>query len=209
MNDSVSLQTLQRMPLYLNYLRSAAAAGRENISAKAIADALSLGEIQVRKDLASVSDGGRPKVGYNRQALIRDVEAFLGYSDAKQAVLVGAGKLGRALMGYGGFQQYGLSIVAAFDSDPGAQGMDESGLQVYPLEQLPEVCGRLHIRIGIVTVPAPAAQEVCDRLVAGGVLAILNFAPAHLSVPDGVLVESENLAASLAQLSRHLRDRMS
>lgn len=205
MEKNVSMQTLQRMPLYLNYLRTLSDRDA-NISAKAIADALSLGEIQVRKDLAAASDGGRPKVGYAVDALIADIERFLGYCDVNDAVLVGAGRLGRALMGYEGFKQYGLNIVAAFDADPAAAGTDASGKQVFLMERLPDLCRRLGVHIGIVTVPAAAAQTVCDLLVKSGVLAIWNFAPTHLSAPEHILIRSENMAASLAILSKHLKD---
>lgn len=208
MNETVSLQTLQRMPLYLNFLRAAPESLRENVSAKMIADALGLGEIQVRKDLAAVSDGGRPKIGYSTRALIGDIETFLGCNDVNAAVLVGAGKLGRALLGYEGFRQYGLNIVSAFDADPFALGVDESGKQVLSVDKLPDLCRRMHVHIGIITVPADKAQDVCNLLVESGVTAIWNFAPAHLTAPENILIKSENMAASLAQLSRHLKDVM-
>ncbi len=205
MNEPVSPRTLQRMPVYLHYLQSLPET-EGYTSAKAIAEALGLTEIQVRKDLAAVSGRGKPKVGYEVAALLRDVETFLGCDEANHAVLVGAGKLGRALMGYDGFRRYGLHIVAAFDGDPAALGMDASGKPVLPMEELGAFCARRRIRIGVITVPAAAAQGVCDRLTESGVLAIWNFAPAHLSAPDSVLIRSENMAASLAILSRHLRE---
>ena len=204
---SVSMQTLSRMPVYLNYLRTLPEPGAY-ISAKAIADALSLGEIQVRKDLSAASDGGKPKLGYAVSGLIRDIEKFLGCGDVNDAVLVGAGRLGRALMGYSGFERYGMNIVAAFDDDPGAVGMDASGKQVFPMEKLSDLCRRMNVRIGIITVPADSAQAVCDRLVESGVLAVWNFAPTHLNAPEHILIRSENMAASLAVLSKHLKDGM-
>lgn len=200
---SVSLQTLQRLPLYLEYLKSHADA--QNISARALADALSLGEIQVRKDLASVCDSGRPKTGFDRAALVADIEAFLGVEDVNDAILVGAGRLGQALMGYEGFRRYGLSIVAAFDSDARAQG-EHNGRPVFPMEKLPGLVNRLGVRIGVITTPAANAQQVCDLMTANGILAIWNFAPTRLKAPDGVLIQNENMAASLALLRRHLQD---
>ena len=113
--QTVSAQTLRRLPAYLNYLKKVYTEGRKNISAKAIAEALGLGEIQVRKDIASASSGGRPKVGYSVKELILELEEYLGYNDANDAVLVGAGKLGSALMSYQGFKEYGLNIVAGID----------------------------------------------------------------------------------------------
>lgn len=202
MPKAISVQALQRLPLYLQYLKTLPDAA--NISARALGAVLGFGEIQVRKDLASVSDGGRPKVGYVVGELRHDIACALGYDNVNDAVLVGAGRLGRALMSYEGFSDYGLNIVAAFDADPAACGRDESGKQVFPLEKLPDLCRRMKIEIGIVTVPAPAAQSVCELLCRSGIRAVWNFAPAHVSVPQGVLLKNENMAASLAVLSQHL-----
>ena len=204
MEKVISVQTLQRMPTYLNYLNALPDDAGPYVSAKSIAEALGLGEIQVRKDLASVSDGGKPKLGYRVTELRRDIALFLGYDNVKDAVLVGAGRLGKALLSYVGFQNYGLNIVAAFDASLSAPITDVSGKQILPMGDMKALCEREKIRIGIITVPAPAAQEVCDRLVDCGVLAIWNFAPSHLTVPKGVMVRSENMAASLALLSKHL-----
>ena len=208
MDKTVSLHTLQRMPQYLSYLISLPDKDDGYISAKAIGEALSLGEIQVRKDLAAVSDGGKPKVGYRICDLIGDMESFLGYDDVNDAVLVGAGKLGRALMGYRGFEKYGLNIVAAFDTNPSTLGKDESGKPVFPMEKLGSLCRRMNVRIGIITVPAEVAQQVCDSLVDSGILAIWNFSPTHLTAPEHILIKSENMAASLAMLSKHLKNAM-
>lgn len=176
------------------------------MSAKTIATALSLGEIQVRKDLAAVSDKGRPKIGYDTSELISDIEDRLGCTNSNDAVLIGAGKLGRALLSYKGFAEYGLNIVSAFDSDKSRCGTDENGKTVLPMEKLTDFCKRLNIRIGIITVPGSCAQEICDKLVSCGIKAIWNFAPVHLNAPEGVLVKNENMAASLALLSRHLME---
>ena len=205
--QTVSRQTLSRLPQYLSYLESLPETVR-SISATGIAAALNLNQVQVRKDLASVSSSGKPKVGYMRRDLIREIKAFLGYDIADEAVIVGAGKLGRALMGYVGFKDYGLNILAAFDADEGMIGEDESGHQVLPIEVLKETCLRLGVRIGIITVPAHAAQAVCDQLIDAGVLAIWNFAPVRLVVPEGILVQNENMASSLAILSNHLAEKM-
>lgn len=199
----ISKSVLKRLPVYLAYLKSQTD-GAANISATALATALSLGEVQVRKDLALVSDGGRPKIGYNKLSLIEDIEQFLGYDNTNDAVLIGAGGLGGALMGYTGFAEYGLNIVAAFDVNPAMQGKQKSGKPIYPLEQLKQFCKDNKILMGIITVPAEFAQGVCNTLIEYGILAIWNFAPTHLDVPDGILVQNENMATSLAVLSKHL-----
>lgn len=204
MADTVSKSVLKRLPVYLTYLRSLDNDAPENISATMLASALNMGEVQVRKDLALVSDGGRPKVGYRRVALTEDIERFLGYDNTNDAVLIGAGKLGCALLGYTGFSEYGLNIVAAFDADDTRVGKTENGKPILPLSALEALCKRQKILIGIITVPAEHAQSVCDLLIANGIKAIWNFAPKHLEVGAGILVQNENMATSLAVLSKHL-----
>ena len=208
MEKEISRATLKRLPTYLSYLKALPEDASANISATALAAGLHMGEVQVRKDLALVSDGGRPKIGYNREHLIADIENFLGYGNSNDAVLIGAGKLGRALLGYGGFAEYGLNIVAAFDANDTLIGTTNGGKPIMHLSRLGEVCQRYKIKIGIITVPAEYAQGVCDLLIENGILAIWNFAPKHLNVPDGILVQNENMAASLALLCKHLNERM-
>ena len=199
----ISKSVLKRLPGYLSYLKGMPENAATHISATALANALGMGEVQVRKDLAMVSDGGRPKIGYLREALIDDIEQFLGYDNTTDAVIIGAGKLGRALLDYKGFQEYGLNILAAFDSNPMAE--NEAGKPVYPVEQLETYCRKHKILMGIITVPGECAQEVADRLVSCGIKAIWTFAPTRLEVPPQILVQYENMATSLAVLSMHLQ----
>lgn len=208
MEKTVSRQTLQRLPIYLNYLKSLPGDCGEYISATAIADGLGLNDVQVRKDLAQISSGGRPKVGYNISALTLDIENYLGCGEENRAVLVGVGNLGRALVSYGGFAKYGLDIVAVFDADPRIVGESVNGKPVMGMDSLKAFCEKNSIRLGIISVPEQAAQTVCDSLIDGGVIGIWNFAPAHLSVPDSVLVQNENMASSLAVLSKHLSKKL-
>ena len=206
--QSISTQTLHRIPLYLNYLRSLPKDGAENISATAIAEALGLNDVQVRKDLAQVSSGGRPKIGYITKRLIADIEEFMGYNDTRSAIVAGAGNLGRALFSYGGFSEYGLELVAAFDVDEALIGTSIAGKPVLSFDKMKDLCQRMNIRIGIITVPSEAAQQVCDQMVESGILAIWNFASVHLSVPEDVLVRYENIACSLAVLAKRLNDKL-
>ena len=201
---AISKSVLKRLPGYLAYLKNMPENAPANISATALANALGMGEVQVRKDLAMVSDGGRPKIGYMRESLIDDIEQFLGYDNTTDAVLIGAGKLGQALMGYKGFDEYGLNVLAAFDVAP-KMDRTEEGKPIYPLEKLASFCRTHKVLMGIITVPAEAAQTVADQLIAGGIKAIWNFAPTHLEVPDNILVQNENMATSLAVLSMHLQ----
>lgn len=206
---SISKQTLQRLPLYISYLKSLPECSSFHISATAIAVALKMGEVQVRKDLAAVSNAGKPKIGYNAADLIAELEAFLGYNDTVDAIIVGAGKLGKALLDYSGFRDYGLNIIAAFDQNEEDIVSNDNGKQIFPLSKFEDLCSRLKIRIGIITVPAENAQAVCNLMVKNGILAIWNFAPIHLLVPSTILVQNENMASSLALLSKHLSDKMS
>ena len=200
----ISKSVLKRLPGYLAYLKSLPENGPVHISATALANALGMGEVQVRKDLAMVSDGGRPKIGYLRESLIEDIEQFLGYDNTTDAVLIGAGKLGQALLGYNGFDAYGLNILAAFDAKPTADAT-EDGKPIYPMDQLESFCRANKVLMGIITVPTAYAQEVCDQLIACGIKAVWNFAPTHLEVPPHILVQNENMATSLAVLSMHLQ----
>lgn len=198
----VMKSTLGRLPTYLNYLKSIDSS-KKNISATIIAKALGLGEVQVRKDLNAVSGAGRPKLGYKTASLIKSLEDVLGIYSCSKAVIVGAGKLGNALLGYNGFSEYGLEIAAAFDVKA-TNSKTDSQKNIFPIEQLPEYCKNEQIKIGIITVPTGAAQDICDILVDSGVTAIWNFAPCHLEVPSGVILQNENLALSLAHLKSQM-----
>ena len=203
-SKKISKSVLKRLPGYLSYLKNMPEGSATHISATALANALGMGEVQVRKDLAMVSDGGRPKIGYLREALIDDIEQFLGYDNTTDAVLIGAGKLGQALMAYKGFDEYGLNILAAFDARPKKEKTDE-GKPIYHVSELTKFCRTHKVLMGIITVPAEGAQEVANQLIAGGIKAIWTFAPTHLEVPSNILVQYENMATSLAVLSVHLQ----
>ena len=200
----ISKSVLKRLPGYLAYLKGIRDSVSPYISATALANALGMGEVQVRKDLAMVSDGGRPKIGYLRERLIDDIEQFLGYDNTTDAVLIGSGKLGQALLGYSGFSAYGLNILAAFDANPDLKETDD-GKPVYHISKLQQFCKDNKVLMGIITVPQEYAQAVCDQLIEYGIKAIWNFAPVHLDVPANILVQHENMATSLAVLSMHLQ----
>ena len=200
----LSKATLGRLPEYLKLLKSLSPEDNIYISATAIAKALSLGEVQVRKDLSAVSGAGKPKVGYETADLIIQLEEALGRYELTPAVLVGAGKLGKALLDYDGFRDFGVDIAAAFDQNSETEVFGKNAKKIMPIDKLADYCKSNNIKIGIITVNGRAAQSVCDRMIEGGIEAIWNFAPAKLEVPDGVLVRQENLALSLAHLSTQL-----
>lgn len=194
------------MPYYLQYLRQVKANGSEVITATSIASELRLNDVLVRKDISAICTiKGKPNTGFRVDDLIKNIEDILGHNNTMDAVLVGAGSLGRALLGNHEFAKYGLNIVAAFDIDEDIIDTVICGKRVFPLKRVDNLCKRMHINIGIITVPAEFAQEVADQLVYCGINAIWNFSLIKLNVPEHVLVRNENLAASLAVLSQHLR----
>ena len=202
---SIPKATLGRIPLYIQYLRDLSEEDVATISATKIARGLSLGEVQVRKDLALISGRGKPKVGYERTKLIRDLEEHLGSESLTYAVLIGAGKLGTALLDYSGFEEFGIKIVAGFDCNEKNLRADKSH-PVLSMQDLEAYCAEHHVRIGIITVGQGSAQEVCDRLIACGIRAIWNFAPCALTVPENVFLKQENLALSLAHLNSQIKN---
>lgn len=202
-SPEVSKATMGRLPSYLNYLKSVEKT-TENISATVIAKKLDMGEVRVRKDLASVSGAGRPKIGYNVRELIETIESYLHGDSHMIAVIVGAGKLGRALLDYGGFSEYGIDVSAAFDISVNEPQISASGKQILPMTALDGYCGEHNVKIGIITVPSDAAQSVCDRLVSCRVKGVWCFAPTCLEIPDGISVVYENMALSLAYLGKKI-----
>ena len=198
---SIPKATLGRLPHYHEYLKSLPVT-RRTISATAIAKALSLGDVQVRKDLAAVCGAGKPKIGYETDKLISDIENHLGYEGLTNAVLVGAGKLGKALLDYDGFEDFGVKIIAGFDCN---ESMFKNGTkEILPIMNIGEYCREYNVKLGIITVGQGSAQDVCDKLVESGIEAIWNFAPVTLKVPAGVLLKQENLALSLAHLNNQI-----
>lgn len=200
---SIPKATLGRIPQYLNFLRGLSPDQVPYISATTIAKELHFGEVQVRKDLASVSGAGRPRLGYETDMLIQQLEQCLGYHRLTAAVLVGAGRLGRALLQYDGFRDFGVEIVAAFDCNDKEITID-STTEVLPMHRFHTFCTEHNVRLGIITVGEGSAQAVCDQMVQSGIRAIWNFAPCTLQVPDGILLHNENLALSLAHLRNQL-----
>ena len=202
--SNVTKATLGRLPQYLQFLNGLPPGQYDHISATTIAKMLSLGEVKDIKDLAAVSGLGKPKVGYRTSELIKDLEDALGCKKLTPAILVGAGKLGRALLDYNGFEEYGVQITAAFDCNEQVLRMNKTSKEILPISSLKKYCSENGIRIGIITVGSGSAQDVCDQMLEAGITAIWNFAPCQLKVPDNVLVKQENLALSLAHLNSQI-----
>ncbi len=200
MQKIVSKATASRLPAYLRYLKGEAFKGVAYVSSAVIAKDMGYSAVGVRKDLALASSvPGKPRLGFEVKKLIADLEKRLGYDRWTEAIIVGAGGLGKAILSYEGFENYGIHVVAAFDSSPEKIGTI-GGKCVYPIEKLEEIVKLNHVRVGVLTVPRDAAQEACNQMVQAGITAILNFAPVYLNVPEGVRVMYEDLAMSLAAL---------
>ncbi len=203
----ISKATLNRLPSYLKYLYQLDKLNVATVSSTTIANGLNLNPVQVRKDIAHISTvAGKPKTGYVTKEIIADLEAFLGYNNTHDAILVGVGGLGRAFLGYSGFSNYGLNIAMAFDTNEMLVNTKVNGKPVYEMNKMASMVDRLKIQIGIITVPSYAAQEVADKMVAAGIKAIWNFAAVHLNVPSSVALKNEDLASSLALLSLQIEN---
>jgi redox-sensing transcriptional repressor len=177
------------------------AAGQQTISSGQLGMLLGFSDAQVRKDLGFFGQFGYPGVGYRCDELIRAMRDILGTNHAWPVVMVGAGNLGQALLGYRGFGRQNFSIQAAFDADPAKVGQTVQGIRIQHIDELPEVVKSKGIRLGMIVVPAERAQEAADRLVAAGIEGIVNFAPVTLTLPPHVQIVSVDLAIELEQLS--------
>lgn len=207
---SIPKMALRRLPKYLSYLRRLNNDGKEFVSASKIGEVLDVQHTQVRKDIALTGAQGVPKRGHKVKELIKKIEEFLGWDNTEDAFLVGAGNIGKALVGYSGFSEKGgIRIVSVFESDNRKVGQSINGIKVLPISKLVNLLKRMKIKIGIIATPASVAQEVADQLIAGGALAIWNFAPIHLDVPEGIIVENFDMYSSLGALSRKLKERIS
>lgn len=206
MPDSrISMPSVRRFPSYLRILMQNREAGHKTISATQLAEELGLTPIQVRKDLASTGIEGRPKVGFSIDELISSITHALGWDNLTEALIVGAGNLGSALAAYDGFSAYGLRIVAIFDKDPSKIGKRIGDLTVLPVDGINQYIKNNRVTIAVIAVPANQAQATADMLVKCGIRGIWNFASKNLKVPEDVVMQRTDLAASFAVLSVLLR----
>jgi len=202
----VPIPTLRRLPRYYQFLSRLKGAGQDQVSAAHMAEVLGVHHTQVRKDLAMAGCQGRPKTGHKVAELMAAIEGFLHWDNHSEAFLVGVGSLGAALLKYRGFERAGARIVAAFDADPAKAGTKVGDIPVLPMDKLPDLARRMHIAVGILTVPPEAAQATADLMASSGIRAIWNFAPVALEMPGDVVVENLELFTSLALLLRRLSD---
>ena len=199
---------VSRLSLYLRELQHLVRDGHETTSSSQLGSLLGFSDAQVRKDLAYFGHFGHPGIGYRAAELIAAIRRILGTDREWPVVIVGTGNLGRALLGYKGFNNQGFHIVAAFDVDAEKIGTSIEGVRIYHLDELAEVVASKRIKLGMIAVPAPAAQGVADRLMAAGVEGIVNFAPVTLTLGTGISLVGVDLAIELEQLSFSVANRL-
>jgi redox-sensing transcriptional repressor len=203
----VAESTVRRLSLYLRFLEEFEDQGTDTISSEALASRGGTTSAQVRKDLSFFGSFGKRGLGYAVPELAGRLREILGLGRRYRVAMIGAGKIGSALVQYRGFRQRGFDIVAIFDTDPNKIGRQWNGLAVQDIASLETELGRQPVDMAVLVTPAEAAQAVADRLVRLGVRAILNFAPLQLAVPNDVVVKTVNLALELETLSYALTNR--
>ena len=202
--DKVPEPTLCRLPWYLSTVKLMKENGEEYVSSTSISKQINVDASQVAKDLSYVKIAGRTRVGYKIDTLIEVLEDFLGFTRIHKAYLFGVGNLGGALLQDSGLSQFGLEIVGAFDVNPNLVGTTINGIPVYHTDDFEMVMSADRVNIGMLTVPINIAQEITDRMVAGGIKAVWNFTPFRIRVPENIVVQNTSLYAHLAVMFNRL-----
>ncbi|MBQ0922751.1 redox-sensing transcriptional repressor Rex [Saccharopolyspora endophytica] len=204
---SIPEAAVARLAVYLRALSALAEQGITTVSSEELATAAGVNSAKLRKDLSYIGSYGTRGVGYEVEVLIGQIERTLGLTRKHSVAVVGIGNLGHALANYGGFPGRGFPVSALFDLDDDLVGVPVGGIPVSHIDDIVEVCSEREVTIGVIATPTQGAQEVCDRLVAGGVMCILNFAPIVLQVPEHVEVRKVDLAVEMQILSFHVARR--
>ena len=202
--DKVPEPTLCRLPWYLSTVKLMKENGEDNVSSTSISKQINVDASQVAKDFSYVKITGRTRVGYKIDTLIEVLEDFLGFTRIHKAYLFGVGNLGGALLQDSGLSQFGLEIVGAFDINPNLVGTEINGIPVYHTDEFEKVMSADRVNIGMLTVPINIAQEITDRMVAGGIKAVWNFTPFRIRVPEDIVVQNTSLYAHLAVMFNRL-----
>lgn len=192
----ISIATIKRLPQYLRILKEKENVNVLNISSTTIAEELKINSIQVRKDLALISKhNGKPRIGFGVEELIKDIEDFLDLNNTKDVIIVGAGRLGQALMNYKEFEK-DINIIMAFDNNK----RKCNNQNIFHIDKMENLIKRMNIQVGVITVPKKEAQKVCNVMIKSGIKYIWNFAAVNLNVPSDIIVKNEDLSASLTIL---------
>ena len=204
--EKVPEPTLRRLPWYLSVCRLLKQQGEQYVSSTRLSKETNIVASQIAKDLSCVNIVGRTRVGYEIDNLLSVLEDFLGFTRVHKAFIFGAGRLGSALLNDKGLRQFGLEVVAAFDTNPRVVGNNVAGIPVFHINELEAKMKRYDVRIGILTVPIDRAQEVADKMVVWGIKAIWNFTPLRIRVPDDIVVQNTSLYAHLSLMFNRLEE---
>lgn len=204
LSDKVPEPTLRRLPWYLSNAKLMRDKGETYVSSTQISRQINIDASQVAKDLSYVKISGRTRVGYEINSLIEVLESFLGFTDMHKAFLFGVGSLGGALLRDTGLQQFGLEIVGAFDINPELVGTEINGIPIYHSDEFEAKMKEASVNIGVLTVPISIAQEITNKMVAGGIKAVWNFTPFRIRVPEDIVVQNTSLYAHLAVMFNRL-----
>lgn len=198
--------TLRRLPWYLAYVEILKSQGTATVSSTRISAALNVEPSQIAKDLSFLNIKGKTRIGYDVSDLVAELNKFLGFKKSHKAFIIGVGSLGTALIHDKGLANYGLDIVAGFDSDPGKTASDVCGIPVYPVPRMAEIRKLTGAEIAILTVPSRSAQQAADAVVASGLKAVWNFTPYRIRVREGIVMTSTSIYANLALIYNRLQD---
>ena len=204
--DKIPEPTLRRLPLYLSNAKLMKEKGEKYVSSTQISKQINIDASQIAKDLSYVDIAGRTRVGYDIDLLIQVLEDFLGFTNMHRAYLFGVGSLGGALLRDSGLSHFGLQIVGAFDINPELVGTKINGIPIYHSDDFEQRMKQDGVNIGVLTVPITIAQEISDKMIAGGIKAIWNFTPFRIRVPENIVVQNTSLYAHLAVMFNRLNE---
>jgi redox-sensing transcriptional repressor len=197
-----------RLSQYYRFMKEWEEIGYKTVTPEEIGEGVQVDSQQVLEDLESIGILTQPRIGYVICNILYELELSFGWNKLNEGILVGVGNIGSALLGYDRFEQCGLKILVAFDTDPAKVGTSIHGKEVRPMDELASFVREHQVPVALLTVPAPEAQPVADLLVGAGIRAIWNFAPVHLEVPETVLVQHSDLYRPLAALSKRLAEKL-
>ncbi|GIO06839.1 redox-sensing transcriptional repressor Rex [Brevibacillus reuszeri] len=203
-HEKISEAVVRRLPIYLRYLSYLQQVEVTTVSSQQMGRNLDVNPAQIRKDLAAFGDFGKKGIGYDVNYLVEKIRQILKLTDEIRVALVGAGNLGHAISNYNAYLKDNMRIAAIFDSNPKKVGNELAGLSIQPLDELAETIAAKQIKLAIITVPAPAAQSVCDLLTQAGIKGILNFAPTTIRAPKDVRIHYADVTSNLQSLAYYL-----
>ncbi|MCL1626267.1 redox-sensing transcriptional repressor Rex [Bacteroides caecicola] len=206
--DKIPEPTLRRLPWYLSNAKLMKERGEKYVSSTQISRQINIDASQIAKDLSFVDISGRTRVGYKIDSLIRVLEDFLGFTNLHEAYLFGVGSLGGALLRDSGLEHFGLKIIGAFDVKPELVGTTINGVPVFHSNEFESLMKENRVNIGVLTVPINIAQEITDKMIAGGIKAVWNFTPFRIRVPEYIVVQNTSLYAHLAVMFNRLNEKL-